>query len=267
MGSSKKPPFSFPPLTLPAVDPEYDVTVEATPGTVEGQLWALFESGVAQLPLKQDLVPANLPLVLTTDTLELFAPALKQQWPGRPVQVMVSARSVPAVQLTTEGMGVSMDAELTFQVVQSDGSTVDAFSVGCPLTAMGKVQLKVGGDGVRMVPEVVRSHCAATMHKAHVAGLRPKYILRFVSNLISVAAGPMTRVLFGQGMPLSAVPGVTLEGGHVTQLDGFVKASFTAQIDGVKLANATGMLPDPTKPIPPPAQRFMDLAAAQLRAA
>ena len=58
--------------------PPQPVTVEATPGTVEGQLWALFESGVAQLPLKQDLVPANLPLVLTTDTLELFAPALKQ---------------------------------------------------------------------------------------------------------------------------------------------------------------------------------------------
>jgi lipopolysaccharide-binding protein len=124
-------PFPGEPVNLPSkLASNNMIQVFVTDYVVSSAGYAFHEAGVFNQVITWQDVPSGFPIKLNTKSFQYLVPPLYKAYPDMNMNLVLASAKPPTATINPKvGAEADADVYVTFQVIQQDGSTADAFTI------------------------------------------------------------------------------------------------------------------------------------------
>jgi len=207
------------PVAMPNSVTDNQFQIFVTDFSVESLGFAAVKSGLAEMTVTKDMVPAMAKDFFATDFYGQYAPGILDKYgEGTDCALLLALHQTPDVIFTTkDGVDVKAGVELTIRAMNKDGKFEDAFSImlNCDIDGDAKVNNTV------LSGELTDVSATATLVSSHVGDVDIDGINDLVQFALSMCLDTVNEIL-AKGTPLPTLPGLHFVNPEILYRDDYI---------------------------------------------
>merc|ERR1711959_274 len=188
------------------------VQVMVTSWSLESYAFTYYVGQRLERIIPHTAIGPNSPIQLNTSSLSLFAPALKDKFPNRWMQLELKATAPAVVSITnTSGITVKLPTKLSFQVLNGNGTVLaQAFALTANVGA--GLSTNIVGKTSQIITAKVTSFLAPFVVAESIVGPvnLVNGLFNFTNGIIDDIVLPIVNKILAEGFPLPSAPGFNL---------------------------------------------------------
>ncbi|XP_069727610.1 bactericidal permeability-increasing protein-like isoform X2 [Phaenicophaeus curvirostris] len=144
VGNQQHSPFSALPVALPTALPtahEPMVLLAITEFVANSAAFTYFSAGALRRNISGSTLPQRFPLQLKTQSMEIFAPQLQEQYPDQPMELLLWARQQPLLSCLPDALHGTLFGSAEAFVVLPNATRVPVFLLNIDANVTGKPTL------------------------------------------------------------------------------------------------------------------------------
>lgn len=180
--------------------------------------WALYHAKALNFLITPALIPPTVPFQLNTSDFKSVVPALYKNYPNDGMEISIVANAAPHATIYASGINVSGSADMTFKVVEPNGTIVPAF------TCEGTLSLSITADvyNASVYGKIQHAAFNISLESSRIGPFDIKPLSSLVDFAFLVVGVPQLNTYLSKGIPLPSFKEISIIQPHLHFGSGFV---------------------------------------------